>query len=389
MASEPYSRQADELELSIVMPCLNEAETLAICIDKAKGFLQRYGVDGEVVIADNGSTDGSQQIATEHGARVVNVETKGYGAALMGGIQSAEGRFVIMADADDSYDFSALDLFVDKLRDGFDLVMGNRFLGGIKPGAMPPLHRYLGNPVLTGIGKLFFGSKASDFHCGLRGFRREAILALGLETSGMEFASEMVVKATLHGLNVVEVPTTLSPDGRSRAPHLRSWRDGWRHLRFLMIYSPRWTFLYPGMLLALVGILLMLWLIPQPRQLLGLTLDIHSLLYASAATLLGLQAVSFALFSKVFAVGAGLLPPDDRVVNFMRRFTLEKGLVLGLLLLLGGIIGSLSAVWVWGGEDLNPAQMMRLTIPSLTALAVGAQLILTSFFLGILGLAHK
>ncbi len=234
-------------ELTILMPCLNEAETLATCIDKAMLFLKRSGVSGEVLIADNGSSDGSPEIAGRHGARVVQVKEKGYGAALLGGIQAARGTYVIMADADDSYDFAHLDGFVAKLRQGCELVMGNRFLGGIKPGAMPPLHRYLGNPVLTGIGRLFFKSPSGDFHCGLRGFSKQAIDRLELQTTGMEFASEMVVKATLHGLRIAEVPTTLSPDGRSRPPHLRSWRDGWRHLRFLLIFSPRWLFLYPGL----------------------------------------------------------------------------------------------------------------------------------------------
>ena len=246
--------ERNELELSIVMPCLNEAETLEVCIRKAQESLRKDEISGEVVIADNGSEDGSQEIAERLGARVVPVSGRGYGAALHGGFEAARGRFVIMGDADDSYDFSSLMPFVEKLREGYDLVMGNRFLGGIEPGAMPPLHRYLGNPVLTGIGRLFFRSPAGDFHCGLRGFRRDAILGLGLQTTGMEFASEMVVKSTLMGLRIAEVPTTLSPDGRSRPPHLRSWRDGWRHLRFLLLYSPRWLFLYPGAVLMLLGL---------------------------------------------------------------------------------------------------------------------------------------
>ena len=265
------------MELSIVMPCLNEAETLATCIDKARGFLDRHGIAGEIVIADNGSTDGSQEIAVSRGARVVNVPSKGYGSALMGGIAAARGRYVIMGDADDSYDFTDLMPFVERLRAGDELVMGNRFLGGIEPGAMPPLHKYLGNPVLTWIGRLFFGSPSGDFHCGLRGFDRQAILSLDLQTTGMEFASEMVVRATLQGLRIDEVPTTLSKDGRSRPPHLRSWRDGWRHLRFLLMYSPRWLFLYPGLFLMIVGLLAGAWLLPGPRRIGGVELDIQTL----------------------------------------------------------------------------------------------------------------
>src|ERR1051325_447175 len=236
----------ERLEVSVVMPCLNEAETLQVCIEKAQASLRELGVAGEVIVADNGSTDGSQEIAERLGARVIPVAAKGYGNALMGGILAARGTYVIMGDADDSYDFANLRPFLDKLRQGCDLVMGNRFQGGIKPGAMPPLHKYLGNPILTGIGRLLFHSPCGDFHCGLRGFDKEAVGGMELRTTGMEFASEMVVKATLHGMRITEVPTTLSPDGRSRPPHLRSWRDGWRHLRFLLLYSPRWLFLYPG-----------------------------------------------------------------------------------------------------------------------------------------------
>src|SRR5580658_8051259 len=274
---------AGSCELTILMPCLNEAETLAVCITKAMSWLERSGVRGEVLIADNGSTDGSQAIAIEAGARVVPIAAKGYGSALLGGIKAARGRFVIMGDSDDSYDFGSLDAFVEKLRDGHDLVMGNRFKGGIKKGAMPPLHRYIGNPVLTTIGRIFFHSPCGDFHCGLRGFDREAILSLDLQAPGMEFASEMVVKATIQGLNITEVPTTLSPDGRSRPPHLRSWRDGWRHLRFLLLFSPRWLFLYPGLGLMALGVGSMVWLLPEPRMVGRITLDIHTLFYASLA----------------------------------------------------------------------------------------------------------
>jgi glycosyltransferase involved in cell wall biosynthesis len=251
------------LELSVVMPCLNEAETLAACIKKIQASLSQNHIKGEIIVADNGSTDGSQEIATKMGVRVIHVDEKGYGNALMGGIAAARGKFIIMGDADDSYDFTALMPFLDKLREGYDLVMGNRFKGGVQPGAMPFLHQYLGNPVLTFIGRLFFRSPCGDFHCGLRGFTREAILKMDLRTVGMEFASEMVVKATLHKMRIAEVPTTLSPDGRSRPPHLRSWRDGWRHLCFLLLYSPRWLFLYPGALLMLIGFATGLWLLPE------------------------------------------------------------------------------------------------------------------------------
>jgi glycosyltransferase involved in cell wall biosynthesis len=383
---------SDKCELTILLPCLNEAETIAICIEKAKSYLEHHGVSGEVLIADNGSSDGSQRIAVKHGARVVDVPMCGYGAALMGGIEAARGRYVIMGDADDSYDFTALEPFVEKLRQGFELVMGNRFKGGIKPGAMPPLHKYLGNPVLSGIGRIFFKSPIGDFHCGLRGFDRAALLSLNLQTTGMEFASEMVVRATLCGLKIAEVPTTLSPDQRSRPPHLRSWRDGWRHLRFLLVYSPRWLFFYPGFFLTFIGLCGMLWLLPGPQVVLGATLNIHSMLYASAAILLGLQSMSFAAFSKIFGVGIHILPKDDRIATALRVFTLERGLVLGFSLILFGLVGSIYAVTVWGSASfgpLSPDSMMRIAIPSITSLTAGAQIVFSSFFLSLLGLAHK
>lgn len=375
------------MELTILMPCLNEAETLATCIGKARGFLDSHDVVGEVLIADNGSTDGSQDIAKANGARVIHVEQAGYGAALKGGIEAARGRFVIMGDADDSYDFSSLSGFVDKLRKGYQLVMGNRFRGGIAPGAMPPLHRYLGNPVLSFIGRLFFRSPVKDFHCGLRGFDREAILALGLTTPGMEFASEMVVKATLNRLRMAEVPTTLKPDGRGRPPHLRSWRDGWRHLRFLLIFSPRWLFLYPGLALLLTGLAGLLVLLPGPRTLAGVTLDIHTMLFASLAVIVGYQAVQLGVFSRFYGARAGLLPEDPTVTRLVEFTTLERGLVIGVLLMLGGLIGSVSAVFSWGQTEfrtLDPAAGMRLAIPSATAIALGAQLAFGAFFLGVL-----
>src|SRR3954447_21937874 len=317
------------IELTILMPCLNEAETLARCIAKARSFLSRNKVIGEVVVADNGSTDGSQAIARAHGARVVDIAERGYGSALRGGIDAARGTYVIMGDSDDSYDFSRLEPFLEKLREGYALVMGNRFVGGIAPGAMPALHRYLGNPVLSSIGRVFFGTPCRDFHCGLRGFRRDAILDLDLQSPGMEFASEMVVKATIQRLTISEVPTTLSPDGRSRPPHLRTWRDGWRHLRFLLLYSPRWLFLLPGLLLILLGTLGYALALPG-TTVLGARLDVHTLLFASLAVLLGQQSALFGLFAKRHAAHVGLLPEDARAERFLRACTLERGLLAGL-----------------------------------------------------------
>lgn len=382
----------ESLELSIVMPCLNEAETLASCIDKAFAFLKTNNISGEVIVADNGSTDGSQEIAGSHNARIVNVSLRGYGAALMGGIKAAKGKYIIMADADGSYDLASLTPFIEKLREGYDLVMGNRFRGGIRRGAMRPLHRYLGNPVLTGIGRLFYGSEAGDFHCGLRGFSKDAVENLDLRTTGMEFASEMVVKATLQKLRITEVPTTLDPVGRGRPSHLKTWRDGWRHLRFMLIYSPNWLFLYPGMMLMAFGITVNLALISGPLRIRSVNFDIHTMLYASIMIILGLQIVSFALFSKVYAMHAGLLPEAGRLKALLKHITLERGLFLGGLLTLAGMAGSVYAFILWERESfgtLVPGTMMRLTIPSLTLLAAGIQIMFSSFFLSILALRHR
>jgi glycosyltransferase involved in cell wall biosynthesis len=376
-------------ELSILMPCLNEAETLAICIKKAQKALDDLNVNGEVVIADNGSTDGSPEIAASLGARVIHVAEKGYGSALLGGIKAARGKYIIMGDADDSYDFTNLGPFLEKLRAGYELVMGNRFKGGIAPNAMPPLHKYLGNPVLTGIGRLFFRSPCGDFHCGLRGFSKAAIQRLDLRTTGMEFASETVVKASLHGLRITEVPTTLSVDGRNRPPHLRSWRDGWRHLRFLLLYSPRWLFLYPGLLLMLVGAVGSGWLLVGPRVVDGITLDVHTFLYAAMAIVIGYQTVIFAIFTKVFAITEGLLPEDPRLKTLFNYIRLETGIVAGALLLAAGIGLSIYALSFWGAHSfgsLDPSQTLRLVIPAVTLIALGLQTVLSSFFLSILGL---
>ena len=375
------TEQISAIEVSIIMPCLNEAETLETCIRKAQWFIAENDIAGEVIIADNGSDDGSQEIARKLGAVVVNVPAKGYGSALKGGIAVARGKFIIMGDADDSYDFSNLNLFIAKLRNGYDLVMGNRFKGGIESGAMPFLHRYLGNPVLTGIGKLLFGSPCNDFHCGLRGFRKDAISDLELQTTGMEFASEMVVKATLHKMQITEVPTTLSPDGRSRPPHLNTWRDGWRHLRFLLMYSPRWLFFYPGIFLILGGFLATLSLLPSPK--------VHSLLYSSTAITIGFQIVMFALFTKVFGISEGLLPEDRRLNKLFQYLNLETGLIVGTLLLALGVAASVYAFGIWGQHDfgsLNPTETMPIVIPGVTCLALGIQAIFSSFFLSILGL---
>ncbi len=380
------------LELSVVMPCLNEARTVVTCIKKALDFMQRNGVAGEVIIADNGSTDGSQQLAEEAGARVVAVAEKGYGNALMGGFRAAQGRYIVMGDADDSYDFSALEPFLEKLREGNQLVMGNRFRGGIAPGAMPIHHRYLGNPVLTGIGRLFFNSKMGDFHCGLRGFHRDILEILDLRTTGMEFASELVVKSELNQLKMCEVPTRLAKDGRGRPPHLNSWRDGWRHLRFLLLYSPRWLFYYPGTLLTVVGLLLFAWLLPGPKSFLNVNFDVHTLLYASGFILLGTQAIMFGFFARVFAISEGLMPKDPKLTARLDGLHLEKGLIAGTLLTLCGLIGSLLALGAWrslGYGDLDVSSSERLVIPSVTMLLLGGQLVMGSFFLSLLRLGRR
>lgn len=382
----------EEVELTIVMPCLNEARTLPVCIEKALGSLRRHGIKGEVVIGDNGSTDGSQEIARKLGARVVDVPVRGYGAALMGGIAAARGKFIIMGDSDDSYDWTSILPFVEKLREGYDLVMGNRFKGGIKPGAMPFLNRYLGNPVLTSIGRLFFCPEMGDYHCGMRGFTREAAERMALQTTGMEFASEMVVKASLLKMRITEVPTTLSPDGRGRPPHLRRWRDGWRHLRFMLLYSPRWLFWYPGLALMLAGLAVGAWLLPGPRKVGGVEFDVHTMLYAAMAVLLGFQSVLFAVFSKVFAIAEGLLPRDERLEQMFKVITLETGLIVGAVLVVLGLAGSAWAVWGWKATSfgpLQPQETLRTIIPAMLALVLGCQTIFASFFLSVLGMKRK
>ncbi|MEA2540101.1 MAG: hypothetical protein QOH35_1467 [Acidobacteriaceae bacterium] len=383
---------AQPIELSVVMPCLNERETVGVCIRKAMVALKDAGIPGEVIVADNGSTDGSVELAQAEGARVVNIEQKGYGSALKGGILAARGRYVLMADSDDSYDFGHAPRFVQQLRMGSDLVMGNRFQGGIKDQAMPFLHRYLGNPVLSGIGRLFFGSPCGDFHCGMRGFRRDSFLQMDIRSTGMEFASEMVVKATLMRMKVSEVPTTLNPDGRNRPPHLRTWRDGWRHLRFLLMYSPRWLFLYPGIVLMLVGLAGCVLLLPGRRVFHGIGLDVHTLLYAFVAILLGFQLIAFATFTKVFAITEGLLPEDPRLNRMFRWVTLATGLLVGGLLMLLGVGGSIFAVSGWARQSfgaLDIERTLRIVMPSVFALTMGVQITFSSFFLSILGLRSR
>jgi glycosyltransferase involved in cell wall biosynthesis len=377
----------DAVELSIVMPCLNEAETLAVCIKKANRFLAESGVVGEVVIADNGSTDGSQKIATDLGARVVAVPIRGYGAALQAGIVASHGTFVAMADSDDSYDFLGLMPFVAKLRDGHDLVMGNRFQGGIAPGAMPPLHRYLGNPVLSFVGRLFYPSQIGDFHCGLRAFRRDKILALGLKTTGMEFASEMVVKATLANLRVAEVPTTLSPDGRSRPPHLRSWRDGWRHLKFLLTFAPKWLFFYPGAALALIGVVLLAALLPGSVHVGTVTLGVHTRLFAAGGVIIGAQLMSFAVVARLFGVREKLWPTSPRIELARSLFTIDRTCIAGAVMLVAGIVLAVAAVRGWAGAgfgNMDVEGTMRLAIPSVLLCALGVQALVTGFFTALL-----
>jgi glycosyltransferase involved in cell wall biosynthesis len=373
------------------MPCLNEAESVGQCVSTALAGLRAAKVDGEVIVADNGSSDNSQQIAQASGARVVGVPRKGYGAALMGGFKAAKGKFVVMGDADASYDFGSLSPFIERLREGGDLVMGNRFQGGIADGAMPPLNRYLGNPVLSFIGRLFFESEIGDFHCGLRAFRREILQDLALQSEGMEFASEMVVKATLSKLRISEVPTTLSPALRSRKPHLRPWRDGWRHLRFLLLFSPRWLFLYPGATLVLLGLIIMAALLPGQLEVLAIGFDVHTMVYASAMIIIGYQAILFAAFARIYATIEGFLPARQWLEDLSQRITLEAGMLVGLVLVGGGMLLTVIALLVWGGTGfgaLHYQETLRIVIPASTMLVLGVQTILSSFFLSILGIEH-
>jgi glycosyltransferase involved in cell wall biosynthesis len=383
---------AEPVDLTILMPCLNEAETLARCIESARRGIQRAGVRGEILIADNGSTDGSPAIAEKSGARVVAVAEKGYGSALRGGIQAASGRWILMGDADDSYDFSEADRFVKKFQEGFELVMGCRLpVGGgtISPGAMPWKNRWLGNPVLSFIGRLFFKCPAHDFHCGLRGFTRAAFAKMDLQTTGMEFASEMVIKSTFKRLNITEVPVTLRPDGRSRPPHLKPWRDGWRHLRFMLLFSPRWLFLAPGILLSALGVIVAAALSLNDIRIGGIAFDVGTLAVACMTVIIGFQLVTFAFFTKVFAIAEGLLPDDPKFSRAFKFFNLEKGIGLGLLVLLAGVALLARALWIWRQADygdLQPAENLRRLIPAVTLIVLGVQAVFSSFFMSALGL---
>lgn len=379
------------MELTILMPCLNEAETLATCIKKAQAFLDENGIDGEVLIADNGSNDGSRDIAVSCGARVVDVPVRGYGAALIAGSKAALGEYVIMGDADDSYDFLHLMPFMEKLRDGYDLVMGNRFKGGIAKGAMSPLHRYLGNPLLVFIGRLFYPCGIGDFHCGLRGYNRKRILALDLQTTGMEYASEMVVKCTLNKYKMIEVPTTLSPDGRSGSPHLRSWSDGWRHLKFLLIHSPNWLFLYPGIFLFAVGMILMIVLGIGPVTIKTVTFDVHTMMYGAAFTIIGATVIQYSVFTKIYAASTNYIP-TTKSIEAISKLTTEKGVLGGFIMFLIGLAVTIAAFVIWGRTsfgDLNPSQIMRITIPAMVLMVLGVQCIFGGFFVSILRLKSK
>ncbi len=387
--------QDPKIEVSIIMPCLNEAETLGACIKKAQQSIEKFNLNAEIVISDNGSDDGSPAIAKNNGVRTVHVDRKGYGSALLEGIAAAKGKYIIMGDADDSYDFSNIYPFVQKLREGFDLVMGCRLPRGggeIMPGAMPLKHRYLGNPALSFIGRLFFKSKITDFHCGLRGFRKDAFLQMELHTTGMEFASEMVIKATLLKMRVAEVPITLYKDGRSRPPHLRSWRDGWRHLRFMLMYSPKWLFLTPGVLFLSIGSILFLMLMNGAVTIGQVGFESNSLLVSGMSILVGFQLTAFYLFTKVFAVTEGFLPKDEKIERFTSIFSLELGVIVGVIFLILGafLLGSALMIWQQSGFGaLSHALKIKKVIPSITFMLLGLQIVLSSFFLSILSLRRK
>lgn len=367
------------MELTIVMPCLNEAKTIAKCVRDALGFLQSHGVQGEVLIADNGSTDGSQQLAQEAGARVVHVPQKGYGAALLGGISAAQGRYIIMGDADDSYDFVNLAPFLEKLRGGAQLVMGNRFKGGIAPGAMPFLHRYLGNPVLSALGRLFFRLPVGDFHCGLRGFDAQAIRSLHLRAPGMEFATEMVAKASFAKLRVEEVPTTLKPDGRGRPPHLRTWRDGWRHLRFMLLFSPLWLFIGPGLVLGLLGLLGIGLLAGGPVSWGNVGFDVHTLLFSAVAVILGFQALQWGGMVRWLAAESGMRPLSSGWVSALTRgIQLEHALIAGAVMLALGVLWSWRLLAGWAAADfgsIDSPHVLRQAILACTVMVLGCQCI--------------
>jgi len=375
------------MELSIVIPCLNESETLRVCIQKAKAFIEGSGVQAEIIIADNGSTDDSQEIAKAEGAIVKVIAEKGYGNAIIGGVLSSRGKYIIMGDGDDSYDFRNLDAFIKKLREGYDLVMGNRFQGGIEPGAMPWLHKYLGNPVLSFIGRSFFKTNIGDFHCGLRGFSREAFDKMELQCGGMEFASEMIVKSSLKGMKITEIPTTLKKDGRSRPSHLRTWRDGWRHLRFLLLSSPGWLFFIPGIFLVGFGGLITAILMMGSVHVFNVIIDIHTLLYSAMLIPIGFQLIFFNAFAVIYGTKLGLLPPHRKPpLHFL---TLERGIGIGFLLILVAIVLFIQSVIIWKDADftlMHPSIGIRIIVPSVLCLVLGFQFITHSFMISFLKL---
>jgi glycosyltransferase involved in cell wall biosynthesis len=390
-AFAPSVERKTQVEVSIVMPCLNEAETLGGCLEKAKAGLRLSGFVGEIIVADNGSTDGSIQIAANAGVRVVDVKNKGYGNALIGGISAAQGRYIVMGDSDNSHDYSHVPRFIDKLEQGSDMVVGNRIKGEIEPGAMSPLHRYLGTPVLSGIGRLFYRSHIGDFNCGLRAFTREAWESMDLRSPGMEFASEMIVRASLVGLRIAEVPTSMAKDGRNRPPHLRTWRDGWRHLRLLLLYCPRWLFLYPGAALFMLGMLTLLASLAGPRQVGEYRFDTQALVYGAFAMMIGFQAIFFAAFSKILGVTQGVLPQDKRLNGMLQFITLETGLVAGFLSTFAGIAYlAIPLVWFHVTDAVrSEGQLLRIVIPGVVAVTLGIQTIFCSFLLSMLGLTKR
>ena len=387
---------ADNIELSILIPCLNEVETLGICIGKAKRYLKENNISGEILISDNGSSDGSIELCKKENVRIVHAEQKGYGEALKKGIKHAQGKFIIMGDADDSYDFSNLGQFVERLRSGYELVMGNRFKGGILKGAMPPLHYYLGNPVLSFIGRLFFTSKIGDFHCGLRGFQRKSIFSLNLTCAGMEFASEMIVKASLHRLKICEIPIKLYPDKRSRKPHLNTWRDGWRHLTLLFLLSPKWLFFYPGLFFFICGISLFAVTVSGPLVLWGITLDIHCLLFGAIFMSLGVQLCLYSYLAFIYSVHKGFRSKMEFQRKIIRQFrsffSLDKGVLIGGILFFIGSLLTFISIYHWSSlefGDLSPSKVMRWTIPAGIALLIGTQLALFSFIISLIDREDK
>jgi glycosyltransferase involved in cell wall biosynthesis len=391
VAGERSIDVTEPVDVSVVIPCLDEANSVAFCIEKARCAFEAASIKGEVVVADNGSTDGSVEIAQKHGARVVHVKERGYGHALQAGIQAARGEFIVMGDADDSYDFGEVSRFVDKWRHGYEVVMGNRFQGEIKSGAMPWHHRYFGNPVLSGVLQMLFGTDIGDSHCGMRGFTKSVYQRMDLRTTGMEFASEFVIKAARLGVPMTQIPITLWPDKRGRPPHLRSFRDGWRHLRFMLMYAPNWLFLAPGGLLILVGLSLVFWLLGGPRHVGGAELDIHTMLFGMIFTLLGVQIVCIGLFAKVFSYSERFDRDSKSLERSLRSVTLEQGLMVGSTLALIGFGGDLWTFWRWaagGFGPLNPLTEMRQVIFWSLWFFLGVQIVFSSFFLSMLGISR-